>query len=528
MMAVLAEMVRQYPPEWDQAVVWPNGSGGFYAATILGPDKPATSFSHDSIAVVRTLVADLDAQGEVTGGRLVEFASPDPLDPSSLADYVKQWLGDDFGNTKVLAAEYTIGYAAQQAILHLPEDAPSPTSLHLMEVPGVNKTAAGKWYCWVSDVDEWGETCVDLPPDDEACGTYTDVHITCVYYDDDSGGGDGDGGGNDGCPPEGCNGGGGSGGSGGGEDEEEGESGTQFELTCTSPVTRGAYATCTVHVSNDDDVTITADNFIYDWISSTGASLTGMGNRGNYWTGKATGTATITVSVLSEGFTAQKLVDVTDRTGTASIVPVLDATPQYTAPLGGRAGRLGYYEVPSAPPTDGLMLTSGDGPWEGHSMVKKLPPIASELHISKDYTPHGNGPKHPGANSSCPGSLTGLSGTGASYFEVNDFCNSLPGLWDTRADIEAHEREHENGYNQCLKTSPDIAELVAMSDRTERLADEVLMRWKRFYNNVFALQDPTGRAFVSSDYFWIPQPSTTTWVQAMMTIRAHGSPVNCL
>ena len=26
--AVLAAMVRQYPPDWDKAVMWPNGGGG--------------------------------------------------------------------------------------------------------------------------------------------------------------------------------------------------------------------------------------------------------------------------------------------------------------------------------------------------------------------------------------------------------------------------------------------------------------------------------------------------------------------
>ncbi len=61
-------MVRAYPPDWDQMETWDNGIGGYYAATVLGP---ATSTPSDpDILVVRTLVADVDENGQIISGRL--------------------------------------------------------------------------------------------------------------------------------------------------------------------------------------------------------------------------------------------------------------------------------------------------------------------------------------------------------------------------------------------------------------------------------------------------------------------------
>ena len=101
---VLAEMVRQYPPDWTQAVAWPDGQKGTYVATLIGVDKPATSFSHKDVSVVRTLVADINSDGITTASRLLEFISADPLDPSQLQHYVKQWLVGDYDTTKMVVS----------------------------------------------------------------------------------------------------------------------------------------------------------------------------------------------------------------------------------------------------------------------------------------------------------------------------------------------------------------------------------------------------------------------------------------
>ncbi len=45
--AVLAAMVKQYPPDWSQAVSLPIGSGITRVTTVLGPQRPATTrFAH--------------------------------------------------------------------------------------------------------------------------------------------------------------------------------------------------------------------------------------------------------------------------------------------------------------------------------------------------------------------------------------------------------------------------------------------------------------------------------------------------
>ncbi len=46
--------------------------------------------------MIRTLVADVDSDGQILSGRLVEFVSLG-LDASLFRNYVEQWLVADFG-----------------------------------------------------------------------------------------------------------------------------------------------------------------------------------------------------------------------------------------------------------------------------------------------------------------------------------------------------------------------------------------------------------------------------------------------
>ena len=89
--AVLAAMVKQYPPDWSQAVSLPIGSGITRVTTVLGPQQPATTRSHTTLAAVRTISVDVSQNNEVVGSRLLELVSPDSLAPGSFADYVRQW-----------------------------------------------------------------------------------------------------------------------------------------------------------------------------------------------------------------------------------------------------------------------------------------------------------------------------------------------------------------------------------------------------------------------------------------------------
>ena len=195
--AILADMVREYPPDWTQAVTWPDGKEFSRIATLIGVAKSATSFSHDSIAVVRTLVARAGTDGKIVDGHLVEFISADPIVQSDFPIYVKQWLERDFKDNKVIFAEYSLSYAHEQSSLYVPgENELRSVSIELKRMDTTGKIAAKVLVCY------------ETGPIYRLDGIPV-VTTTCVWRDD--GGGDDD----DGCPEDGCD------PSGGDDDEDE-------------------------------------------------------------------------------------------------------------------------------------------------------------------------------------------------------------------------------------------------------------------------------------------------------------------
>ena len=114
--------------------------GGAYVATLIGADKPAISFSHDSVSVIRTLMADVNSDGTVTGSRLLKFISIDHLDPTQFQRYVKQWILGDYGESTMMVAEFTLGFESQTAQLSLPQDSLKvPVGISLKEVAKYGK-----------------------------------------------------------------------------------------------------------------------------------------------------------------------------------------------------------------------------------------------------------------------------------------------------------------------------------------------------------------------------------------------------
>ncbi len=147
---VLDEMVRQYPPDWTQAVAWSDGQGGAYVATLIGADKSAISFSRDSVSVIRTLMADVNSDGTVTGSRLLKFISIDHLDPTQFQRYVKQWILGDYGESTMMVAEFTLGFESQTAQLSLPQDSLKvPVGISLKEVAEYGKVEDESRWCYV-------------------------------------------------------------------------------------------------------------------------------------------------------------------------------------------------------------------------------------------------------------------------------------------------------------------------------------------------------------------------------------------
>ena len=147
--AILAAMVQQHSPDWDQIETWDNTAGGYVVATLL--EGTATSPNHSGLSVVRTLVVDIDGQGRKISGQLVEFIALG-LDASLFRDYVVQWLSGDFGNNRMMVAEYTIEYESIKTTVYAPGQDPRETTMTLTQKP-ISGKSDNTIFCWVSDID---------------------------------------------------------------------------------------------------------------------------------------------------------------------------------------------------------------------------------------------------------------------------------------------------------------------------------------------------------------------------------------
>ena len=57
---ILAAMVAKYPPDWTQSVMLMMEGGVTRITTVLGPEQPSTTHSHDSLlAAIRTISVDV-------------------------------------------------------------------------------------------------------------------------------------------------------------------------------------------------------------------------------------------------------------------------------------------------------------------------------------------------------------------------------------------------------------------------------------------------------------------------------------
>ena len=126
---------RGIPETWD------TGDGGYFLATLLGPNITDINPADTKVSVVRTLVADVNLDGTVVPGsmHLIEFAGRD-LDVTQFKDYVDQWLAGDLGDTPILAAEYTIGYASTSAFFYQPGKEPKRVTMALQRTTARGKT----------------------------------------------------------------------------------------------------------------------------------------------------------------------------------------------------------------------------------------------------------------------------------------------------------------------------------------------------------------------------------------------------
>ena len=518
--AVLAAMVDQHPPNWDQMETWDNGSGGYIGATLLAGGPGGAS--DPDLSVVRTLVADVDEDGRVLSGYLVEFVSEDAQE-SQFKEYVGQLLAGDFGNKSMLVAEYTIGYASTSAMFYVPDKAPIPVTMKLVEKIGAGKTAATRWYCY-DTVYEEDKVCVHGEDGAGMCTSklYTETTCVCVSGCDDTGDGDGDGGD---CST-GC------GDTGGGDDDDDDDSDDDdsddedeeitFSFSCDQSVTRGNTAGCEVKVGYAEGVEEKQHTF--NWSSSTGATFSMSDANGGEWKGKATEGVTITVAVAAVDFSAAATISVDPRDDYHA--PSMSAEPTYSSKPRDSLGVLGWY----TPFPDGILYKAeygpqpeeGTGPWTGSFMAG---PIAgffeSELLVSDDYDEPG--PTYPDADSTCSSAPGNLSDTEESYYSVNSHCGTLTGFRAMYSAIVAHEKEHEAGFNSCLTNTDAFTDLEAVFGSESDVTNGIKTHWRTFVAKFFYSGQYASEYKVTDKYWW---RSGDTWVLDKDSVLAHGAEEN--
>ncbi len=425
-------MVRRYPPDWENAETWDNGNGGYFLATLLGRGVQDLRPGDTKVSVVRTLVADVTLDGDVVPGsmHLIEFAGRD-LDATQFKDYVDQWQAGDFGDTPLLVAEYTIGYASTGAFFYQPGREPIRTRMVLRRYDSAGKNGSPDMICYESIVYEWmcGEALGPIYGSD--CVWVGFPKHTCVSVH--SGGG---GGGRTDNPV----GGGGGGGSGGGSngdskdpvDDEDEE--LKYTLYCPESVVRGAVANCRIIFEDNADG---SKELAFKWTSSLGAKNTGVS-----WEGTATDDVTISVSISNWSGKAE--ISVTDRTWKSP--PSLDAKPIYKVLIPGRGGEfelIGFYPKSGA----------GTGPWSGRHYVRSAPTISGKIYISIDYTPKSKTttvPAYPfsyeslssAGKAACPRGRF-ITDSRISYRDLNYKCGTSIGWTNMHTQILRHEKEHQ-------------------------------------------------------------------------------------
>ena len=438
----LEEMVKQYPPDWENAETWDTGRGYFFA-TLLGPNVTELNPSATKVPVVRTLVADVDTEGNVIPGsmHIIEFAGLD-LDASLYKDYVDQWLVGDLGKTPILVAEYTIGYVFTNGFFYQPDQSPIKVTMALLRVQTSEKRHTFDLICYTRV--EYEESCLvaDDPPMGITCEIIGYPRTTCVQVSPrGGGGGDGD---DSGCSrgDRPCGGGGGSGDSGDKDDEED-----ELEITvsCPKSVVRGDLVKCQIILAGDSE---DVKNLVFKWSSNWGSSHTGRS-----WEGIATDDATLSVS--TDNWTHKETITVKSRNWRAP--SLLNANIKYANLDSGIGGK---YEFQTTSPGGG----PGTGPWKGRYYVTIPPAFKGELYISKNYDTRAIGrltlPRYPfsygnlsdEAQSACP-KAESFRSSHVSYWYFNNQCGTKS-IWEDVSDqIMDHEKEHQAGYNNCLQST---------------------------------------------------------------------------
>ena len=296
---------------------------------------------------------------------------------------------------------------------------------------------------------------------------------------------------------------------GGGGNNNNNQEQVTFSLSCDASVTRGSYGGCRVDASTDEGE-IDTEHFSFSWSSSLGASASGTGM--DEWRGSAVEDVTVTVSV--NGYSASE--DITVRARSNWRFQAVRAGWIYNPSL----SALGQYDLPSTP-SRVSSATEGGGPWEDRYYMDRAPSPNTEIWINVDYSTYG--PRYPGAQGTCPPRSNSLTAA-ANYYRVNDACQTLPAMNSFRRDIISHEREHEDGINDCLTRSPKgtaaarrIEAVTGGSRGAVTSAAQAL--WDTFHNGPLQTSGFRASAYSGGSAFHFN--SAGSWHNGYPGIRGH-------
>ncbi len=297
---------------------------------------------------------------------------------------------------------------------------------------------------------------------------------------------------------------------GGGNNNNNNQQQVTFSLSCDASVTRGSYGGCRVDASTDDGE-IDTDHFSFSWSSSLGASASGTGM--DEWGGSSVEDVKVTVSV--DGYSASKDINVRPRSNWR--FQAVRAGWVYNPSL----SVLGYYHLPPSTPSRVPSATEGGGPWEDRYYMDRAPSPNTEIWVNVDYSTYGT--KHPRARRTCPPRSNSLPAA-ENYYRVNVECQTIGAMNSFKRDIISHEREHEDGINDCLTTSPKgraaARQIEAVTGGSRGAATSAAQAvWDTFHNG--PLQTSGFRASAYSGGPAFHYYSNGSWNNGYPGIRSH-------
>ncbi len=243
-----------------------------------------------------------------------------------------------------------------------------------------------------------------------------------------------------------CGGGGGGGCGGGG--------GGQIGLSCTG-TQRGSHGSCRAYTGELDP-----DSLRFDWALgrgrlAVGSSYSATGRRGMTWGGRATETRTITLEVSREGgldhgqrvWRGSATVRVSARNWS---LQTQHKSPRWVNTIGEWPNAWGIYTGGELSRHQ-LSVSEGTGPWAGSYYLAGTPRLSpTDMKVHNDLRSVGPAYAIP-ANVTICGLSNVLIGVHPLNRRGHEDCNRGTALSNFRSDVVAHEYEHQNSLNRCIR-----------------------------------------------------------------------------